>query len=35
MADNTRFGMGQNPDNFSPPGMQAGFGGYSQNIGGH
>lgn len=35
MVDNSRFGMGQQADHFYPPGMQAGFGGYSDAMGGH
>lgn len=27
--------MAQQPDQFFPPGMQAGFGGYGDNMGGH
>ena len=35
MVENSRFGMGQQPDQFYPPGMQAGFAGFSDSMGGH
>ena len=32
MVDNSRFAMGYQSDNFYPPGMYAGYGGFSQGM---